>query len=112
MIEEMDARIEVAGLLVRLKPARLVEAENELTLVEGRLKGLFKLGRGGTVGQSTHAARGASVGLEGPGGILPELRALRIRALKDLAGVEEALGREGRARRWRELVSKLEGETA
>ena len=109
--EEMEARIEVAGLFMGLKPARHVEAENELTIVEARLKGLFKASRvggdarspGSTSDPNTTASRR---------GEFEELQALRIRALTDLVEVEEALGREGRAKRWRQLVSQLREDTA
>lgn len=110
--EEMEARIEVAGLFMGLKPAKVVEAENELTMVESRLKGLFKAQRpteGVHAASSTKSARKAT---SGTSGTMNELRGLRIRALKDLVEVEEALGREGRAKRWRELISKLQEEPA
>ena len=110
--EEMEARIEVAGLFMGLKPAKVVEAENELTMVESRLKGLFKAQRpteGVHAASSTNSARKATAGTSGT---MNELRGLRIQALNDLVEVEEALGREGRAKRWRELISKLQEEPA
>jgi len=33
-----------------------------------------------------------------------------VEALRVLVGVEEGLGRDGRVRRWRELIGKLEGD--
>ena len=112
--EEMEARIEVAGLFMGLKPAKVVEAENELTLVESRLKGLFKA-QARRPTEDAHAASATGTGkaaTTGTSGTMNELRGLRIRALKDLVEVEEALGREGRVKRWRELISKLQEEPA
>ena len=40
--------------------------------------------------------------------LLREVKEIRIEALKILVGVEEGLGREGRAKRWRALVVELE----
>ena len=41
-------------------------------------------------------------------GLLIRLREIRIDGLRLLLHVEEALGRDGRARRWRELIGQLE----
>lgn len=108
--EEMQARIEVAGLFVGLKPARVVEAENELTIVEGRLKGVLKAHQRKTTGAGS-AEEESGIVLDISPEDIDTLRCLRIEALTQLADVEEMLGRQGRAKRWKELVDKLRGET-
>ncbi|KAK1925767.1 hypothetical protein DB88DRAFT_509422 [Papiliotrema laurentii] len=112
LIDEMQTRIQVASLLMDVRPARLVEAESELTMVEGRCKGVIKadkdrrkkveMGQGDGEGSSDHST---TLGVDASD--LDTLKTLRVDGLKMLARVEESLGREGRAKRWRELAEQL-----
>jgi len=123
LLEETKVRVEVAKLFTELK--QWTQAENELTLVVSRTSPFFKAvrrDRAKRPDQEDQADRSKPppsgdketesefvVRVQGDEGLMSRLRPVRVDALTQLALVEGALGREGRAKRWRDLVAGLEG---
>ena len=85
--EELRSRLQLASAHRTSTPPDLISAEAELSLVESEAKKLLKR-------DDPESA---------------QISAIRIEGLKALCAVEEDLGRNGRAKRWQDLVQKLEG---
>jgi len=128
--EVMRVRLDLAKAHLALEVPDLRTAEVELTGIEGAAEGVMKRlrgrrkdrgeeGRGGEGDEGGEGGREGGEGGESGSGInvegkdppwLAEMGRLRVEALRVLVGVEEGLGRDGRVRRWRELIGKLEGD--
>lgn len=87
-VEELRSRLDLAAAHQKLLPPDLISAESELSLIESEAKRLLKR----------------------TGNERTELEAVRMAALKALMEVERELGRAGRAKRWSDLIAKLESE--
>ena len=115
-MEELDTRLELARVYCGMTPRRWMEAESELTVIEGKCKKWIKRTRRTPEEHTASEARletSESKGDEKEDDEPPwvdQIRRIRVKALKELIQVEEALGRAGRAKRWRQLVSTLEAE--
>jgi hypothetical protein len=99
LLESLRCRLQVAHLLLAVTPVRLHEAESESTLIETTCKKRLKrLKNESKIGQAEGTA------------LLGEYMRIRVENLALLAKIEEHLGRDGRANRWRDLVDTLKQE--
>lgn len=98
-LKELECRKDVATLYLSLGPSKYIEAEGELTIVEGRCKSLLKR-------QRDREKKGQDGLLDD--GMVRRIIKLRVEGLRLLVRVEEGLGRDGRAKRWKELADVLE----
>lgn len=87
--EELRSRLQLAMIHHSMVPPDLISAESELSLIEAEAKRMLKRESPDTT----------------------EILRIRIQGLKALTKVERDLGRVGRAKRWEDLVQKLELET-
>lgn len=139
VLEELELRLELARAHLDNKLPGLVPAEAELTIVERRCKAISKRakrmesisdqtapGNGDIGGAEADDARTGITAKEsgtvedepvtsevlGARDMPPakDVLSLRIRALEMLREVEEGLGREGRAKRWKDLIKQLQEE--
>ena len=114
----MSVRLELARAHLAVGQPDLVMAEAELSAIESgskgvqkRLKKMRKSLRNDN-GDSEGEGKGeGDEGYDGDGEPLwvAEIGRIRLEALRVLIAVEQALGREGRARRWQEVIRNLEG---
>ena len=121
--------MDLAKSFLEFTAPELVQAEAGLSVVERECKDILKRGRGrrkpaklGRGVKDDRESNGEGVNIpgerlevtaEGPEEIveapwLEEVKEIRIEALKTLVDIEEGLGREGRAKRWRALIIELE----
>jgi len=109
LLEEVETRIEIAKLVLGSKPVKWVEAENELTMAESRCKPFFKKSRRMPAAEMGQEMRNEDSleSMKGDEEFMGRLKRVRVAALRELTKVEDGLGREGRAKRWRELVIDL-----
>lgn len=139
VLEELELRLELARAHLDNKLPGFVPAESELTIVERRCKAICKRAkRIESIGDQTGHGNGDIGGAEADvtrTGITAEesgtvedepvrsevlgardtppakdVLSLRIRALEMLNEVEDGLGREGRAKRWKDLIKQLQEE--
>lgn len=139
VLQELELRLELARAHLDDRLPGFVPAEAELTIVERRCKAISKrakriesisdqtgLGVGDIGGAGANGARTGVTGKEdGTVGDEPvrsevlgardtspaqDVLSLRIRALEMLSEVEDGLGREGRAKRWKNLIKQLQEE--
>ncbi|WVQ85075.1 hypothetical protein IAT38_007239 [Cryptococcus sp. DSM 104549] len=106
-LEVLQCRLDLGRAYLGLDVPEWTSAEVELGLVEKDCKGMMK-----RLGRRKAEETGEGDGEDGGGslgeGALEKAGRLRVEALKEMVKVEEGLGREGRAERWRKAIAKAE----
>jgi hypothetical protein len=99
LLEIMRTKMDLARTYVATVPPEWIQAEAELTGVETWSRKVSK-----------RIGRSLGLPLNAPDRLwLHEIGTIRREAITELIGVEQALGREKRAERWRSLLSDMDG---
>ncbi|WVQ65636.1 uncharacterized protein L199_003814 [Kwoniella botswanensis] len=104
-------RVDLGRTYLSQKVPDYIKAEMEFGIVDRNCKSILKRIERSLTRHDGEVSSGSHNKEEPPGEAwVDELKRVRIDALKGMISVEEGLGREARAERWRKAIEGLEGQ--